>query len=286
MRCHFDCCIKLTENHQGLTLMAATPPSQKSTFTPELIQRLQRALLADGDELFLLVQDGAPEVLRTLLKNSHLAEDHLLALLKRRDLAEDLLKALQQHELTTISYRLKVALAAHPKSPHSVLHPLLPHLHLFDLLGICLHPGTTPDQKLAAERAIVQRLPGVPLGNRITLARRSPSTLLVELLGGGEVQVVAAALDNPRLREGSLVQYLSGGRATTPAIAAIFRHPRWQHSPAIRLTLLKNPQTPESNYRQLLSSASLPELKNLRLSNRLNTIQKLLVAQELKRRQG
>jgi len=259
---------------------------QQSLFTPELVQRLQRALLAEGDELFSLVQDGAPEVLRTLLKNRYLAEEHLLALLRRRDLGEDLLKALHQHELTLSSYRLKLALAVHPKSPPAVLQPLLPHLHLFDLLGICLHPGTTPDQKLAAERTIVQRLPGVPLGNRITLARRAPSTLLVELLGGGEAQVVTAALDNPRLKEGGLVQYLSGGRATAYAISTIFRHHRWQKLPSIRSTLLKNSQTPETIFSQLLASCPLPELKNLRLSNRLSTIQKLLVAQELKRRQG
>lgn len=257
---------------------------QQTIFTPELMQRLQWALLAEGDELFSLVQDPAPEVLRTLLKNRHLAEDHLLALLRRRDLSEDLLKALHQHELTITSYRLKVALAAHPKSPTSVLQSLLPHLHLFDLLGICLHPGTTPDQKLAAERTIVQRLPGVPLGNRITLARRAPSTLLVELLGGGEGQIIAAALDNPRLKEGSLVQYLSGGRATALAITAIFRHLRWQKLPWIRSSLLKNPQTPENIFRQLLTSCPLSELKNLRLSNRLTSRQKILVMEELQRR--
>lgn len=259
---------------------------QPTLFTPELVQRLQRALLAEGDELFSLVQDGAPELLRALLKNRHLAEEHLLALLRRRDLAEDLLKALHQHELAASSYRLKVALAAHPRISTSVLQALLPHLHLFDLLGICLHPGTTPDQKLAAERTIVQRLPGVALGNRITLARRAPSTLLVELLAGGEAQVIAAALDNPRLKEGSLVLYLSGGRATGQAIMAIFRHPRWQQLPSIRLTLLKHPQTPEYIFRQLLAPCPLAELRNLRLSNRLTSRQKLLVAEELKRRLG
>lgn len=250
----------------------------------DLVHRLQRALLAEGDELFSLVQDATPEVLRVLLKNRHLTEAHGLAFLRRRDLGEDLLKALYQHELATTSYRLKVALATHAKSPPSILQALLPHIHLFDLLGICTLPGTTPDQKLAAERAIVLRFPGVPLGNRITLARRAPSTLLVDILASGEAAVVAAALDNPRLKEGSLVQYLSGGRATTAAISMIFQHPRWQRLPTLRLTLLKNPQTPESIFRQILTSAPLAEVKNLHRSNRLTTIQKLLIAQEIKRR--
>lgn len=259
---------------------------QQSLITPELVQRLQRALLAEGDELFSLVQDGSSEVLRALLKNRHLAEEHCLALLRRRNLAEDLLKALHSHEIAAASYRLKVALAAHPRTPTSVLQALWPHLHLFDLLGICLLPGTTPDQKLAAERAIVQRLPGVPIGNRITLARRAPSTLLVELLSGGEAQVFAAALDNPRLKEGGLVQYLSGGRATAPAIVMIFGHPRWKKLPSIRLTLLKHPQTPEAIFRQLLPSCPLAELKNLRLSNRLTSSQKHLLTDELQRRRS
>lgn len=261
-------------------------PPLKGLLTLELVQRLQRALLAEGDELFSLVQDVTPEVLLALLKNSHLTEEHLLAMLLRRDLGEDLLKALLQHELAISSYRLKFALAKHPKSPSSVLQPLLSHLHLFDLLTICLHPVTTPDQKLAAERTMVLRLPGVPLGNRITLARRAPSTLLVELLGGGEAPVIAAALDNPRLKEGSLVQYLSGGRATAQAITAIFRHLRWQKLPSIRQTLLKNPQTPENIFRQLLTSCPLSELKYLRLSNRLTVRQKILVTEEVQRRQG
>jgi hypothetical protein len=132
----------------------------------------------------------------------------------------------------------------------------------------------------------VQRLPGVPLGNRITLARRAPSTLLVELLGGGEAQVVTAALDNPRLKEGSLVQYLSGGRATAYAMTMIFRHLRWQKVPSIRSTLLKNPQTPLNIFRQLLPSCPLAEIKNLRFSNRLTSSQKLLIIDELQRRMG
>ena len=131
----------------------------------------------------------------------------------------------------------------------------------------------------------MQRLPGVPLGNRITLARRAPSTLLVELLGGGEAPVLVAVLDNPRLKEGSLVQYLSGGRVTAPAITTIFRHLRWQQLPSIRLALLKHPQTPENIFRQLLNSCPQAELKNLRLSNRLTSIQKHLLTDELQRRQ-
>lgn len=257
---------------------------QEQAFTPELARRLQRALVAEGEEIFLLVQDAAPEVLRALLKNRRLAEEHLLAMLKRRDLSDDLLKALHQHELTTACHRLKVALAAHPKTPTAVVQALLPHLHLFDLLGICLLPGSTPDQKLASERAIVQRLPGVPLGNRIVLARRAPSSLLGELLKGGEPPVVAACLDNPLLKELSLVQFLAGPLASAVAIAGIVRHPRWQNLPTLRLAIVKHPNTPEAAFRSILPTIPLFEVKNLRHSRRLSPTRKQLIEDELQRR--
>lgn len=257
---------------------------QERLFTPESARRLHRALLAEGDEIFLLVQDGTPEVLRTLLKNRRLTEEHLLALLRRRDLAEDLLKALTQHELTATSHRLKIALAAHPKTPSAVVQALLPHLHLFELLGICLLAHAAPDQKLAAERAIVQRLPGVPLGNRITLARRAPASLLGELLKGGDAAVIAAALDNPLLKEMVITQYLAGPAPTTDAIERIARHPRWQHLPSIRLAIVKHPKTSDALFRQLLPGLPLPEVKNLRLSTRLGPTRLRIVEEELQRR--
>jgi hypothetical protein len=252
---------------------------------PELVRRLQQALTATAEELFQVLQDPAPEVLRTTLKNRQLTEEHLLALLKRRDLPEDLPKAIYQRSSGSASHRLQLALVRNPATPGSIVLSLLPHLYLFELLNLCLLPGSTPDQKLAAEQQIIKRLPTVPLGNKLTLARRAPSGLLGELLRSGEPQVFTICLDSPRLKEISVLQFLSSTRATAETISAIARHPRWKSRPNLRLTILRHPQTPAIWFTLFLPQLHRTELQTLASSNRLTTQQKALVQSELHKRQ-
>lgn len=123
------------------------------TIDVALGKRLHRALTAQSEELFQVLLDPEMQVLRSALKNPGLNEDHLLTLLKRRDLSEELLKAIYQLETFKGSHRLLLALVKNPGTPGPITLALLPHLHLFELVDLCMIPGVTPDQKFAAERA-------------------------------------------------------------------------------------------------------------------------------------
>jgi hypothetical protein len=253
---------------------------------PELVRRLRQALTGTAEELFQILQDPAPEVLRTALKNRQLTEEHLLFLLKRRDLPEDLLKAIYQRNSSSASHQLQTALVRNPSTPGSIVLSLLPHLYLFELLNLCLLPGTTPDLKLAAEQQIIKRLPTVPLGNKLTLARRATPNLLGELLRSGEPQVFTICLDSPRLKEISVLQFLSSPRANAESISAIARHPRWKSRPNLRLTILRHPQTPAIWFTLFLPQLNRSELQTLASSNRATPQQKKLLQEELRKRSG
>jgi len=252
----------------------------------ELGRRLHRALTASAEELFQVIQDPAATVLRAVLKNPQLGEEHLIALLNRRDLPEDLLKAVYQLGRTESSHRLKLALAKNPGTPGPIILALLPHLHLFELLDLCILPGNTPDQRYAAERQIVQRLPVTPLGNKLTLARRGPATLLAELLREGDSRIVEASLSSPRLKEVALLQFLTGPRADAETISMIARHPKWKTRPNLRLAILKNRKTPSVWFTLFLPQLGRAELRSLLASRRLAAPQRQLVESELKRRGG
>lgn len=256
------------------------------SLTPELARRLHSALTAGKEELYDLLADPVPEVLTNVLKNPALDENHLLALLKRRDLSEELLKTLSKHRLVGESHRLKLSLAHNPGTPAAVRISLLPHLHLFELVTICYLPGATADQKFAAERAIVQRIPTTPMGAKITLARRGTATVVGELLRleGGEPRLVEACLQNPRLKEGAVYQFLTGAKATAETISMVGRHERWKSRPNIRFAMLKNHKTPRVWYTLFLPSLKEQELKSLLA--RLSYPQKKEVEEELRKRSG
>lgn len=255
-----------------------------SRLEPTLARRLYKTLTATAEELFQIVQDPSPEILRTALKNPHLGEEHLLALLKRRDLPEDLLKAVGQFESNHSSHRLKLALAKNPGTPGPLLSGLLPHLYLFELLDLCLLPGVTPDQRYAAERQIIQRLPSTPLGNKLVLARRGTSNLVGELLKDAEPRLLECCLASPRLKEISLLQFLSGPTGNAETISMIARHPRWQNRPNLRLAILKNRRTPPVWFTLFLPRLATTDLNALLTSRRLGPSQRLQVEEELKKR--
>ena len=257
---------------------------EENKIDPEILRRLHAALTAESDELFQVVLSTDPDVLLAALKNNNLHEDHLLALLKRRDLSEELLKTIYKYEQRQPGRKLKIALVKNPNTPGSVVLSLLPHLYLFELIDICFLPGVTPDQKLAAERTIIQRLPQVELGNKITFARRATADVVAALLKQGDPQVVGACLTNPRLREVVLLQFLNSSAPGAETISAIARHSKWQGRPKIRMAILKNRKTPPIWFTLYLPKLRVEELNRLQAGRHLNPGQKKLVQDELKKR--
>jgi hypothetical protein len=265
--------------------MADETPTKRS-FDPDLARRLHRALTAGSEELHQVLQDPAREVLRSALKNRNLGEEHLLALLKRRDLDEDLLKAVHQMESVRQSHRLQLALVRNPGTPGPIVLALLPHLHLFELVDLCYLPGITPDQKFAAERAILQRLPTTELGNKMTVARRATAAVAGEILKEGDPRLVEICLASPHLREVAILQFLNSTAATAETISMIARHQKWRMRPNLRLAILKNHRTPDIWFVQFLQGMRTPDVRNLLASKRLNASQKKLMEGELQRRGG
>ena len=264
--------------------MAEDP--QNRTIDSELGRRLHKALTATAEELFQRLLDPEVPVLRAALKNPHLNEDHLLSLLKRRDLGEDLLKALYQLDTCKKSHRLQLALVRNPGTPGPVVLALLPNLHLFELVDLCFIAGVTPDQKFAAERAILQRLPTTELGNKMTLARRATSTVVGALLKEGNTRLVEICLASPRLREVAILQFINGATSCAETISMVARHPKWKLRPNLRLAILKNRRTPNVWFTLFLPRLRTPDVRNLLASRRLNPAQKKLVKDELGKRGG
>lgn len=249
------------------------------------LEKYRESSRSGHDELFQLILDPDLDFIALMLNHPALAESHLLALLKRRDLNEELISLIhRRNKQTGLSHRLILALAKNCAISGALVRNLLPNLRLFELVDLCKLPGASPDQKLAAERAIIQRLPTTPLGNKITLARRGTSTIIAELIKEGHVQVFEACLNNPHLKEAALFQFLRGASANAETISQIARHSRWKERPNLKMAILKNRKTPDIWLTLWLPRLNLPSLNQLLSHHRSNPAKKRLIDTELKKR--
>ena len=246
------------------------------------VQLLQKALTGSAEELLAIIHQAPADFLPTVYKNPNLAENHLLAILQRRDVGADTIKSICRLSLTESSHNLKVSIASHPATPAQQLTAILPHLYLFELLNLCYRPEITPDQKLAAERVIIQRLPLTPLGNKLTLARKATLAVLEALLKDGDSRLIDACLSNPRLKEGAVFQFLRSSRATAETISMVARHPRWQGRSNLREAILTNQRTPLIWFTLWLPGMKTADLRKLIASNRLTPPQKKVVEERLR----
>jgi hypothetical protein len=246
--------------------------------------RLRLALSAGSAELSGMLQHPDPDLIRSALKNPHLDEEHLLALLKRRDLGDQILKTIQRRRMAGASRRLKIALAGHPNNSAAVLSALLPQLFLFELVTVMQLPHAGADQKLAAERAILKRLPETELGSKIALARRGSSAILAALLKGGEPCLAEIVLANPKLEEAAVHAFLNSPAATAETISAVARHERWGSRPNLRLAILKNAKTPKIWFTLFLPTLPGSPLRDLLVSKRLTDEQRAATREEISRR--
>lgn len=249
-----------------------------------LLKKHQKALQADETELYQLVHDPDRDFLALLLSNPRIHEEHLLALLKRRDLSIDLVERIHRIYQQTLSHRLLLAMVRNPAISGSLARNLLPRLRIFELLDICLLPGLVPEQKLAAERLLLTRLPELPLGQKITLARRGTSEIVGELLKEGQPQVIEACLSNPHLKEMAVHRFLRLNRAGAEAISLIAQHSRWKERPELKLAILKHPRTPDVLLTHWLPRLSRPVLKQLLTALRSQPHKARMINQELQRR--
>ena len=148
------------------------------------VQETQLALTANGEVPAALLHSDDEEVLLALLKTPALVETDITVLLARKSLPTAVIEEICKRRDWLKTYALKKALACHPHTPRLVSLRLLKELYLMDLVQIALLPGVSVELKRNAEDQLATRLPQLPLGQKITLARRGPTRITGSLLGG------------------------------------------------------------------------------------------------------
>jgi hypothetical protein len=236
---------------------------------PQLAERAERALAAPRHLVDPFFKETAKEVLLALARNPNLEERDLLRLLERKDLPGEVVREIAEHRQAGKSYAVKLALARHPKTPRLISLPQLKFLHLFDLVRVSQSPAVPADVKMSAEDAVLKRLDSIPLGERITLARRASGRVAAGLLFTNHREVIRAVLDNPYLSEAHLIRVIAHRNITLEVVEAVALDPKWSNRYDLRLTLVRHPLTPLPAVLAFLPNLAVNDLREICLDRRM-----------------
>lgn len=223
----------------------------------------ERALVASAEELTALLHHPDTGVLLAVLDNPALDETQLCILLERKNLASEILEEIARRKPLLKAYRVKRGLTFHPRTPRLVTLRLLRDLYLMDLVQLTLSPSVPTELKLHAEDHLIARLPQLPLGQKITLARRGPARLGGALLAEGHAQLVSIVLDNPYLTEAQVLKALSREKLPPAVVQTLAHHRKWSLCYNVRLALVRNPASPLSAVLAFLPELTVSDLREL-----------------------
>ncbi|HLK04495.1 MAG TPA: hypothetical protein VKT53_08655 [Candidatus Acidoferrum sp.] len=218
---------------------------------------------ARQEEFSAKVRDGSPDALKDLAQNPALNEEQALILLARKDLPAALVEEIATRKQLLKNYAIKKALVLHPHTSRLVSLRLLRDLYLMDLVQLTLAPGALAELKRNAEEQLIARLPQLPLGQKITLARRGPGRVAGALLAEGHAPVLSVVLDNANLSESHVLKALSRPKLAPRVVEAISQHKKWSQTYNVRLALVRQPSATLATILSVLPELTVSDLREL-----------------------
>lgn len=142
------------------------------------------------------------------------------------------------------SYEIRREAAFHPRTPRVLALRFVPGLWWADLVRLGTDTRLHPVVRRAGDLRLIERLPGLAVGERMAVARSASPGVIAALRQDATPRVIQALLENPRLTEGLLMPLVAAETSSPRALAAVASSPRWASRPPVRAALCRNPATP------------------------------------------
>jgi hypothetical protein len=219
---------------------------------PAPVAELERRLREAGpDELLALVRERAPELSPAAVQQA----------LRNPYVTAEVVDELAAQERLLVFYEVRRDLARCRAAPETLALRLVGGLYWADLMALGLDTRLHPRLRRAADQHLLARLPGLSVGEKVSLARRAAPAVLAHLRHDPTPRVIAALLDNPRLTEGTLAPLVHGETTPAPVLELIAGDRRWGARYPLRLALARNPATPLGAALRLLPALHKPDLR-------------------------
>ncbi len=229
----------------------------------DLNKDLELASSGTEDHLRLLAHHPSFEVVEEILKNRNLTEDIALIVANRKNISPEILESLFHDTRWKDNYRIMLALCKNPKTPQKISLSLIKSLKIFHLADLTRNQFVPVNMKLKAAAVINEKIPSIPLGIKIALAKRAGSGVLMKLIEEGKKEVVAACLDSPYMTESEIYRIISKKTVSPKVIWQIADHPKWSCRYQIQWALILNIHTPLPRVLSFLRNIKSCDLRDL-----------------------
>jgi len=224
---------------------------------------LQLALTAGAEKLRSLAHHHSPQVITNILLNQNVTEEVVLLIAKRKNISPDVIELLYNDKRWKENYKFILALCKNPRTPQKISLSLLKSLRILDLADLTRNQSVPINIKLKAEENINEKIISLPLGIKISLARRASSAVLVRLIEDGMKEVVPVCLDSPYIIEPDICKIINRKKTASHVIRKIAEHPKWSSRYQVQWSLILNNHTPLVCVVEFLKKMRTTDLKEL-----------------------
>ncbi|MGC8722850.1 MAG: hypothetical protein ACP5VF_03135 [Acidobacteriota bacterium] len=214
------------------------------------------------EELWSKIPSLSFRELPAFLEHPTTKERHLLKLLERTDLPESFLAQLS-HSKWVRSVRVQFSLVNHAGTPLADAMNFVKFLAWRDLNLTIQNFHIASEVRHAAETVLLQRIPAMAVGEKITFARTAAGQALKMLRNDKDPRVVKALLENGRTVEDDVLFLINQPKTPAPVLETVARDPKWSARQEVRVGLIRNMHTPLAAIIPFLSSLNLAEARAL-----------------------
>lgn len=252
----------------------------------ELDDNIRQAVAASAEELKNLVYHASQKVIEKILRNENLTEELALIIAERKNVTPAILEHLSKDIRWKNSYHVKLALCKNPRTPQRISLQLLKNIRIFDLADLTKNYFVPPNLRIVSEAKVIERIPALPLGIKITLAKRANNNVILKLIEEGLKEVVTACFDSSQLTEGIIYTVINKKTTSRQVIRLIANNKRCTCSYEVRYALIANNHTPLSCIVDFLKHMKKTDLEKLYSASETPLSTKPYIYRELLERKG
>ena len=249
--------------------------------------------MAEGIQLLELEEPAILKYLLTvskpewdiLLSHRSFAERWVLLFLKRsRPMPKDALLEIYQHKLFRKSYQIRLWLVRCKCASPAVSMNLVHTLRWVDLLQSLRQPYLPGAVQHRIVSQLLEAMPRLALGEKVTLARHAPRVLIKQLCLSPERMVIKTLLLNYFFTYEDLMFLINYPKTEPSALEEVVACKKWARYKEVRICLLKNERTPRALIFPLAKSLGDHELRSVLRDPRLTLFARRLIHRILEER--